>query len=372
MKVDPNQLPAAPCKKQISRVTLVPTPAAFGSQSMDRYFRELWRQQESENHSFEFEYLANKPSDHSLRSHRMARAFAKYIHFPISAYTQTEARIVHILDHSESHLIPFLGAAKAKVVTVHDIAPLLGHTDCNAAQVARFRRNIHKLKLADLLLSDSEFTASTLRGEFANDIPEIKVIPLGVDCCRFRRIDSSRPTPSEKPVILVVGSCSPRKNLKILPEVLRQLTEKICPIHLRRIGPDLPVNLLEQVDELGSRVEVESIRCVSEDQLISYYQTASCLFFPSTFEGFGLPPLEAMACGTPVVCSNASSLPEVGGDAVHYFCPGEPEDAAYALTRVLTDSNLREAMSQKGLRRAAQFDWSVHFEKLCTIYHDLD
>jgi glycosyltransferase involved in cell wall biosynthesis len=99
-----------------------------------------------------------------------------------------------------------------------------------------------------------------------------------------------------------------------------------------------------------------------------FYGLAQALVFPSIYEGFGLPPLEAMACGTPVVCSNAASLPEVVGDAAVMFDPYSTDDMANAMHRILEDADLRQTLRERGLRRAAVFTWERTARETVKVY----
>src|SRR5262249_52737243 len=137
---------------------------------------------------------------------------------------------------------------------------------------------------------------------------------------------------------------------------------------LLRVGPKLPEELAGRLREVLRPGHFVELGKLSDDELAGAYQAVDVYFFPSLWEGFGLPVLEAMAAGTPVVCSDASSLPEVGGDAALYFDPGAPEEAAYQLIRVLTDGALGESLRTDGVVRARQFTWERHAEALREIY----
>ena len=110
---------------------------------------------------------------------------------------------------------------------------------------------------------------------------------------------------------------------------------------------------------------------ISDKELAKVYNLASLFVFPSFYEGFGLPPLEAMACGTPVVCSNASSLPEVGGDAVLYCNPHDTDDIKDKIAMVLQDKELQKEMIDKGLQQAKKFSWEKSAQEHKRVFSEL-
>jgi glycosyltransferase involved in cell wall biosynthesis len=168
--------------------------------------------------------------------------------------------------------------------------------------------------------------------------------------------------------VLSVGSLDLRKNNEILPEVVEQVVSEVPDVALLRVGPRLPDALADRIRahlRPGHFVEMGKL---SDEELAAAYQASDVYFFPSLWEGFGLPVLESMSAGTPVVCSDASSLPEVGGEAALYFDPGSAPQAAHQLVRVLTDRVLHERSRRDGFERARQFTWTRHVEALRQIY----
>ena len=123
-----------------------------------------------------------------------------------------------------------------------------------------------------------------------------------------------------------------------------------------------------QVKALGLEDRVRFLGTVPEDDLPALYGGATVFVFPSEYEGFGLPVLEAMACGTPVACSNTSSLPEVAGDAVLYFDPTNIESMAHTLDRMLADAELRADLRERGLARASDFSWERTAQETLKVY----
>jgi glycosyltransferase involved in cell wall biosynthesis len=210
---------------------------------------------------------------------------------------------------------------------------------------------------ADAILSVSNFTANELVRLAGIDQKRINVVHNGVDKSWFNlRKDQN---PYNKPFLLYVGNVKPHKNLVALIKAFELIIDKI-PHDLIIVGKKegfiTKDNLVfDKASVLGDRVHFTGY--VKDDMLRQYFVHADALVFPSLYEGFGLPPLEAMACGCPVIVSNAASLPEVCGDAALYCDPYSPEDIANKIQMLMNDANLRESLRQKGLERAKQFSW---------------
>jgi glycosyltransferase involved in cell wall biosynthesis len=176
------------------------------------------------------------------------------------------------------------------------------------------------------------------------------------------------------PYILFVGSLKPHKNISTLLQAFALLRKRHdIPQRLLIIGDDARWKrpLLEECSWLGIEETTYFVPYVSQELLPKVYAAADLLVMPSRIEGFGLPVLEAMACGTPVVCSRAASLPEVGGDAVVYFDPENPEELAEAIERGLGSSELQQDLKTRGLERAQQFTWEESTRKHVELYREL-
>ena len=173
--------------------------------------------------------------------------------------------------------------------------------------------------------------------------------------------------------ILFVGSSDKRKNLLGCLEAYAKLDSSLFPHHLVIVGPKQRVH--EKIQQIVQQLQLENrvhfTGYVAADDLASVYSGADLFLFPSFYEGFGLPVLEAMACGTPVICSNVSSLPEVVGDAAITVNPYQMDELVNAIRRVLSDSTLREEMRGKGLIHANQFTWQKSAQATLNIYHEL-
>lgn len=267
--------------------------------------------------------------------------------------------------HSTNYMMPLVRPGRVKrVVTIHDLIPWLFPDHAPKSRKSRMFPLYKRLMLeigrrADLILVPSASTRRDILNEL-HISPEraerIVVTPEGVTP-DFK--PGPRPEHRAEKVILYVGRADPYKNLPRLVEALAGVRANGVPARLRVVGspdpryPEAP----QRARELGIERFVDWTGYVSTEQLIREYQTADVFCLPSRYEGFGLTVLEAMACGTPVVCSNIGSLPEVAGDAARTVDPALLPQLVDALTEVLTNPEVWRDLSRRGLERAAQFTW---------------
>jgi glycosyltransferase involved in cell wall biosynthesis len=216
------------------------------------------------------------------------------------------------------------------------------------------------LTRADVVIAVSNNTAHDIEEVFGVPSSSIEVVPHGVSS-RYRPLGGEDLAIARAKLslperfILFVGTIEPRKNLATLLEAWAMLSDR----------PDLVIvgdwgwryeAIKEQIGRLGDRVH--HIEGLDPAQLPAVYNLARVLAHPAWYEGFGFPPLEAMACGTPVVVSDRSSLPELVGDAGMVVAADDPEAWRKALEKVIGDADLAAAMKRRGILRAAQFSWS--------------
>ena len=351
----------------------LPSPPESGSYSMDRYWRELDRVKNLvAPGEFAFSSLLKGPPESTRKAGRWVRAAARYAAYPLRAAMANPVSVFHLLDHSHAHMLRFLGRKGKKIVTVHDLFPLRDSTGITASQVRRFRDRINELRRADLILVDSNSTGADVKDFLGVNCPPCERLVMGVNNQAFseqRRIPMrALENLAPGPIVLCVGSNLPRKNLAILPDVFELVLVHLDRLTFIRVGPQLEASIRSRLKAYEPRLQVVELSDLSEQQLISIYQRADVLFFPSILEGFGLPTVEAMAAGTPVVSSNASAMPEINGDAALYFQPTDTTRAAELLIRVLSDAQLAEELREKGRKQALRLDWKYHFERLCDYY----
>ena len=236
------------------------------------------------------------------------------------------------------------------------------------------------LRKSRIVFTDSKFTLSEMIKYKLPGIEKVKVVHNGTS---FANIEKS--LENNRKHIVYVGNVKPHKNLKRLITAYKILHEKY--------NIKLPLLIVGEADSFitgipGFREEIaDSVWSkwitftgkVSDEKLISIYQKASILVLPSLYEGFGLPPLEAMACGCPCVVSNVASLPEVCGDAALYCDPYSVDDIADKMHKIIVDFQLRKVLIEKGYKHIEKYSWDrtaksylAYFESLidCNIEYD--
>jgi glycosyltransferase involved in cell wall biosynthesis len=287
--------------------------------------------------------------------------------------------VVHLPDH---HLARYAVAARVTaVVTVHD---LFRHVDLQADQVliqpptrrdrAVLRQDRRGIETATRLIAVSEWTRQQLINHFDVSPDRVRVVPQAVSPV-FR---PAHPHREQFPYVLYVGSEQPRKNLSTLFTALARV--KRLPGHrgLRLIKVGAPggcrsfrQDTLDAATRAGIRDHVTFVEGLSDKQLCSYYSGASLLVMPSLAEGFGLPPLEAMACGCPVMATTGGALPEVVGNAAITVAPRDPHGMADAITSLLEDQALRQTLIARGFSRAATFTWDSAAQQTLAVYSEI-
>jgi glycosyltransferase involved in cell wall biosynthesis len=290
------------------------------------------------------------------------------------------ARLGVDLFHTPHYVLPVLTRRPA-VVTVHDCIHLLFPQYLPGRLAFAYARSMmgNAVRRSQLVLTVSEASRHDILRFYPQADPErIHVVPNAID-------ESLLAHPGEEEMervreryqihgrfILYAGNIKPHKNLERLVTAFA---------HLRRRGGFADGKLfiigdqMHEASALRRRVEAEGVRqdvrffgFVPDRTLAALYRLAAVFAFPSLYEGFGLPPLEAMACGTPVVTSRISSIPEVVGDAALLVDPYDVEDIAGALERSLTDEPLRQELVARGLRRARQFSWDRSVRAIHAMY----
>ena len=265
--------------------------------------------------------------------------------------------------------------AHRKLVTVHDLS-YVRVPECFPAPLLNYlnRAVPRSVARADLILADAASTQRDLADVYGVPLEKIRVLYSGVDP-RFRPDVSEdararvRELTRGKPYLLSVSTIQPRKNYVRLIEAFAKIANSELQMANSRFlirNSQLVIcgakgwmfdEVYQTVERLNLRERVLFPEFVADDDLPALYASATLFVYPSLYEGFGLGVAEAMVCGTPVVCSNASSLPEVAGDAALYFDPRDVDAIADAMRRALTDDVLRADLRARGFTQVKQFTW---------------
>jgi glycosyltransferase involved in cell wall biosynthesis len=283
--------------------------------------------------------------------------------------------------HVPHYNAPLLYRGKL-LVTIHDLTHIVDATfkRSMASQVyARPMLNLVARK-AKHIVTDSDFTKGQIIEHLRVSPSKISVIRLGVSPHfhpKDRREAAARVSSEigvEGPYLLFVGNLRPHKNVTTLLRAFAALpARRNADYRLLILGEGRKWEdvLMAECHRLGVAEAVRFVPRVSYEMLPWVYAAADLLVLPSFIEGFGLPVLEAMACGTPVVCSRAAALPEVAGDAAEYFEPSSAEDLAAAMERVLNSGERQTELRRKGVERAKQFSWEKCARRHVEVYRNL-
>ncbi|WP_417476242.1 glycosyltransferase family 4 protein [Leisingera sp.] len=266
---------------------------------------------------------------------------------------------------------------KPLVVTIHDLGPLLHPEYFRNTRPWVMKRSLDQaVRQADVIACVSQYTADTVR-DYAGPAVDarLRVVLEGVSESFFSAADPALlqrfALPPDVPFILSAGASSPRKNLAGLLRAMAVLADSV-PHHLLLVGGagwDDP-EIARALAAPALRNRVHGLGYVSDPELRALYQAADLYVHPSLFEGFGLPVLEAMASGTPVVASDRTSLPEVAGAAGCLCDAADPEALAEAILQVCRSPQRRARMAASGRRRAREFSWSHCARTMAGIYSD--
>lgn len=279
--------------------------------------------------------------------------------------------------HSPSYSLP--NFVKHGAVTIHDMSMFRVPEFHPADRIAHQCRIIPDIvRRAKLVLTVSEFSRSEILDYFDIDPRRVVSVPLGVDPM-FKPISEMPGTETvvaslgldSQSYTLFVSTMEPRKNIERLIEVYSRLPEEVrknVPLVLVGGSGWRSEAIHEKIKQAEAEGWLRYMAYVSEEVLPHLFANAKVFAFISLYEGFGLPVLEAMASGVPVLCSNAASLPEVGGDAVLYVDPLDDAQILAGLLRLLQDDSLCKALAEKGLERAKGFTWQKTVDATLLAY----
>mgnify|MGYP000040805853 CR=1 FL=1 len=322
---------------------------------------------------------------HSWRSGIGLRKYYERLWRHPRAVEQLESDIFHILDHSDAHVARWLkNKDRAVVVTCHDLVQfvypeiLKDVSRFPAVSLASWKYSVTGMKHADRVVSVSSNTASDVAQMLKLAPEKITVIPNGVDTY-FQPLPSQEVADirtqyegsQETFCLLNVGVTQQRKNISTVLRVLAKVSAIGIPVRLWKVGDGF-------TDEQQNFIQTHNLESMivllgkpDKETLRKLYNAADSLIAPSLYEGFGLTVIEAMACGTPVITSNVSSLPEVVGDAAVSVAPLDVDAMAAAVCKIRQNVDYRGQLIEKGILRAKTFTWQNTAQQVADVYETI-
>jgi len=323
-------------------------------------------------------YLASHVhAKHAFCSPYGYRILSSFVPVPYGLFFGNQSEITHFFNY----IIP-PGVPGKKIVTVHDMV----YKACPETVRSRTRHMldlglVKSMRRADRIVTDSEFSKSEIIKYYPRFANKIRVVPCGVDRTKFfpvhddekfHQIQNQYHLPED--YFLYLGTLEPRKNLGNLIKAYGEFVKSHGhPAELVLAGAKgwLYDGIFRQVQSLKLEHHVLFTEYIADEDLPVLMSQARAFVFPSLYEGFGMPPLEAMACGCPVLVSDTASLPEVTGDSAVLVKPDDIYSIADGMHQLFTDDALRKSLSRSGLKRAEALSWKHSAELLYQVYQEV-
>ncbi len=298
---------------------------------------------------------------------------------------QQDTDLFHIIDHSNAHVAYWLTSlGKPIVITCHDLVQFIypellrEQARFPAFSTAMLNYSVRGMLNANRVITVSSNTATDVENILGIERQKIVVIPNGTEKhfhpLPKESVEHLRQTYTQSPdeiCLLNVGSSQHRKNILTILKVLDLLVQQGVPIRLWKAGDDFTADQKAFIQAHGLEQNVNYLGKPDQDLLLQIYNAADILIAPSLYEGFGLTVLEAMACGTPVITSNISSLPEVAGDAAILVDPINVNAMSEAILELLSNASYGQVLRARGMERVCQFTWRRTAEQIAQVYENL-
>jgi len=264
-----------------------------------------------------------------------------------------------------------------KIITIHDLIPYVMPETVGTGYLLKFLKEVPSLiQNVDGIITVSEYSKKDILKFFPIDPEKIFVTPLAADGI-YKPLDKkqckefiTKKYNLDKPFILYIGGFSPRKNVKLLINSFLEtfpLLKKDYILVIAGARKDLGEYLNKKYSNLSSKIVFTGF--IPQEELPIFYNCCEAFVYPSLYEGFGLPPLEAMSCGAPVITSKVTSIPEVVEDNGLLIDPNDPNALEEALVKLLNDETLKQSFSEKGIQQASKFSWEQTAYKTLEAYN---
>ncbi len=301
------------------------------------------------------------------------------------AVSRLEGDVFHIIDHSNAHVAYWLKKKRCNVVvTCHDLVQfvypeiLKDQARFPAFSLASWKYSVRGMQYANRVIAVSINTAKDVTSMLSIAAEKVVVVLNGVEdkfyqlpADEVQKIKSNYESSSDTFCLLNVGTNHQRKNIVNILKALILLRDRGVLVKLWKVGSEFSLEQQKLIKLHNLEPMITFISTPDKITLLKLYNAADALLAPSLYEGFGLTILEAMACGTPVISANVSSLPEVAGDAAILVDPLDVKAIADAVCSLQSDSSLRQSYITKGLARAKCFSWRSSTEQVVQIYESL-
>lgn len=362
------------------RVAIARTMAEF---SLDIYTNNLIAGLKKVRPEWEIIELAPKSFDRGSSSIllRIQKYYERFWKYPRSV-RQQRADIYHIVEPCDGHIAYWLkNSGRPSVITCHDLANyffsdnLQGSVQLPIVSKRAWMYSVNGMRVADHIISISSATAEDTTEILKLDPTYITVIPNGVEAI-FQPLPTTESVAfrqqqkisTETFCLLNVGGDHPRKNIDKILEAIAILKDKQLPISFWKAGADFTAAQQQFIQDRGLESIVRHFGKPDKSMLVRLYNAADILVAPSLYEGFGITLLEAMACGTPVITSNTSAMPEVVGDAGVLVTPTSADEIAAAAIRLYHEQPFYQELVDRGLERVKAFTWESNAERVAQVY----
>ncbi len=304
------------------------------------------------------------------------RLLSNFLPIPYNKFFGNDADITHFFNY----IVPPKVSGKT-IVTVHDMVYKAFPETVRGRTRYMLETGLKRsMKRADLIVTDSQFSKSEILKYFPQCEEKLRVVPCGVDRTRFHPVDNpvrieetTKSLGIDREYFLYLGTLEPRKNLRRLAvaynEFRKGKAEYPCLVLAGGKGW-LNEDLMKTIKDLDLESDIKIVSYVPEEHICTLMSGALAFVFPSIYEGFGMPPLEAMACGVPVLTTHTASLPEVVGDSALICDPYNIEQICDCLEKLYRESNLRRDLSAASLKRARMFSWENAAAILYDVYKE--